>query len=465
MSVMEEFKKNNYNVKLMAIAGVISGLLFAGFLTFSTDSHSLPNPDPVPLFTFDDTESEVTDEEYVEAEGVRIEKSKLEELVGLLRPMSLKLKKNENLWNLLKRAGFDSKEIYKITQSFSKEFNSRSLRPNHKFDIYRKNGEFIAISFPQDKLTNIVITPNKDKTDYETTVTVIPTTTVKREVTATLDDSFLAVANKNNIPNFIIYQFISAFDGGVNFKRDLRKGDTFKIIYEEEMMPDNTPVGEGQILAANIELSKKTYYRYYYIDKKGFGDFYDEKGNSAKRFLSVYPIGNARVTSAFGVRFHPILKKKLTHRAIDFRAKIGTPVKAAGDGVVTRIGTNGAYGKYLRISHNDTYSTAYAHLNSFNRKLRIGSRVKKGQVVAYTGNTGRSTGPHLHFELIKGKKKVNPFKEKAVIEKFLSKAEMAEFKKIVASFADINEDVKTALAKEKEQLEAKAKIIASDKKS
>ncbi len=448
MFSMDNTKIKNYRIKIMIASGLISGLLLASFITFSTDSHSLPNPDPDPLFAFDDNEIEINDAEYVEADGVRTEKTELEKLIGELVPKSYSLKKRENMWVLLKRAGFSHQEIHKITKSFSTEFDTNRLMPKHKFDIYRDtNNNFVAIVFPQDKLTNIVVTPNTDKTDFETTVALIKTTKKKREVTAIVDDNFLTVAKNNNIPNSIAYQFLSAFDGGVNFKRDLRKGDKFKIIFEEEIMPDKTPTGEGQILAAELSLSKKTYYRYFYIDKKGFGDFYDENGNSSKRFLSVYPIGNARVTSAFGMRFHPILKRNITHRAIDFRAKIGTPVKAAGDGVITHIGTKGAYGKYLRISHNGTYSTAYAHLNGFNNKLRIGSRVKKGQIVAYTGNTGRSTGPHLHFELIKGRTKVNPFKENAVIEKFLSKEETIEFKKLVASFQDATTStVETAMS-------------------
>ena len=220
----------------------------------------------------------------------------------------------------------------------------------------------------------------------------------------------------------------------------MKKGEPFQVIYEQKKTETGKDVGTPQLLYVSVTTQKDTYQRYFFVDGSGSASFYNEFGEKSPQTLLKRPLGKGRISSYFGTRKHPILGHDIHHAGVDFPALVGTAVPAAADGVITHIGRNGAYGKYIRIRHNDTYSTAYAHLNDYNPTLRIGVHVKRGQTIAYVGSTGRSTGPHLHYEVLKNGKQVNPLNTYTLPKKTLKNEALNAFvekaKKINPNFKD-----------------------------
>ena len=204
-----------------------------------------------------------------------------------------------------------------------------------------------------------------------------------------------------------ISQIASLLGHSVDFARDLRRGDRFEALYAGDSPPKGAQPGDLLYVSLVNRGKKHALYRGQTADGVGY---YDEKGQSYRRALIRTPVAGARMTSGYGMRHHPILGYNKMHRGADFGARTGTPIIAAGDGVIDFIGWRGAYGRYIRIRHNGTYSTAYAHQSRFAKGIKRGSRVRQGDVIGYVGTSGRSTGPHLHFEVLKDGKQINPLK-------------------------------------------------------
>ncbi len=203
-------------------------------------------------------------------------------------------------------------------------------------------------------------------------------------------------------------EVIRAFSYDVDFQRDFQPGDKFEIVYKRYMNEAGDLAKSGDIDFASLTLSGRELKLYRYALPDGRVDWFNPKGDSVRKALLRTPIDGARITSGFGVRMHPILGYSLMHKGIDFGAPMGTPIFAAGDGVIAQIGPAPGFGNYIRIKHNATYATAYGHISRFAGGLHSGSRVKQGQVIAYVGMTGRATGPHLHFEVLINGKQINP---------------------------------------------------------
>jgi len=243
--------------------------------------------------------------------------------------------------------------------------------------------------------------------------------------------------------------FVSSFKNSLNFKNDIRKGNTLVMIYEQKYRlgkPFSMPI----LKVAMIEMRKKRNYVYLNDD----GRYYDEKGHEVEGFLLARPVRGARISSYFTKRrFHPVLKKWRAHLGIDYAARRGTPIVAAGSGRVIFAGRLGSYGKLVKIRHNDGYETRYAHLKSFRRGIKRGKRVKKGQTIGYVGSTGRSTGPHLHFELRKHGRAINPLRVVQVTTKKLKGKEKKAFIALRDSYnekIDLHVEKKTAHNKHRE---------------
>ena len=203
-------------------------------------------------------------------------------------------------------------------------------------------------------------------------------------------------------------ELVSIYSYDIDFQRDIRDGDNFQVLYEILVDKNSKTIMNGDILYANMIIFKQENPVYYYTNLKGEGNYYDSEGHSVKKSLMKTPINGARLSSGFGRRMHPILGFTKFHKGVDFAARKGTPVLAAGDGIIERSNRYGGYGKYIRIRHNSDYKTAYAHLHKFSRGISRGKRVKQGSVIGFVGSTGRSTGPHLHYEIIFRGKQINP---------------------------------------------------------
>jgi murein DD-endopeptidase MepM/ murein hydrolase activator NlpD len=219
---------------------------------------------------------------------------------------------------------------------------------------------------------------------------------------------------------------INLYGYDIDFQRDLQKGDKFEMLVESFYNEQGKKIKDGNVLYSSITLSNRSIDIYMHkIDNKI--EYFDSKGNSVKKSLLRTPINGARVSSGFGMRRHPILGYSKMHKGADFAAPTGTPIMAAGSGVVAYMGVKGGYGNYVQIKHNPDYATAYGHASRFNKKFHVGSKVKQGDIVAYVGSTGRSTGPHLHFEVIYKGTQVNPAKVKATSGIKLSGKELTRF--------------------------------------
>ena len=223
-----------------------------------------------------------------------------------------------------------------------------------------------------------------------------------------IDDSIYRAASANNIPDPALAEYIRVMGFSVDFQREIRSGDAFELLYEQQIDQITGDIIATDLHYAGLMLSgtQLGYYRYDH-DGSRVG-WYDREGQSAARTLIRTPISGARLSSSYGMRRHPISGYNSMHRGVDFAAPTGTPIIAAGSGVITEAGWYGSYGRYIRIRHNSTYETAYAHISRIARGIRPGARVEQGQIIGYVGSTGRSTGPHLHYEILVNNRKVNP---------------------------------------------------------
>lgn len=253
----------------------------------------------------------------------------------------------------------------------------------------------------------------------------------------TVYGSLYKTANSAGIPDNITQGLIKALSYDVDFQRDIKRGDKLTALYEGTANYKGNVVKGSKLHYVKLELGSRDVE--IYVTANGY---YYADGSSAKKSLLRTPVNAAHITSGFGMRFHPILGYSKMHKGTDFGASVGTPIYAAGNGVIEKMGPFGTYGNYVKIKHNKTYETAYAHCSRFAKGLAAGSKVKQGQVIAYVGTTGRSTGPHLHYELIKNGDQVNP--TSATNLNFADKLGGKDLKKFKAEKADLASKLKSA---------------------
>lgn len=230
-----------------------------------------------------------------------------------------------------------------------------------------------------------------------------------KTVSASVENSLFEDGRKAGIHPMLLSQLADLFTWDIDLEKDVRKGDHFKILYEQRSRKGQEAKTGLRILAAELNSSGQKYTAVYFERQKGVGGYYNQEGRSLARSFLRFPLEFSAITSHFTEsRFHPILRTNMPHTGVDFAAQRGTPVRSVGDGIVAEAGWNGGYGKAIDIKHDSTYSSRYAHLDSFAEGIQPGVAVTKGQLIGYVGSTGRSTGPHLHFELYKDQQYINP---------------------------------------------------------
>ena len=267
------------------------------------------------------------------------------------------------------------------------------------------------------------------KNNYKSQVFLRPTRNEETLIKGVIKNNLYISALKSGIPENTLLEMISLLGFSVDFQREIRSGDSFEVLFTKEIdILSNLVIQTKPIKYVSMNLSGNKLNFFNYEDKFGFPQYYDENGKSSKRTIMKTPINGARLSSRYGNRKHPILGYTKMHRGLDFAAPSGTPVFAAGDGIIEKAGWNGSYGKYIRIRHTGTYKTAYAHLSGFHKNVRIGKRVSQGKIIGYVGTTGRSTGPHLHYEVIKNNIQVNPMRIKLPAGKNISKEDINNYK-------------------------------------
>ncbi len=337
----------------------------------------------------------------------------LEHIFNNLKPkyrnISHKVSKGESFNSILKKYEISNKEIRKINTTLSKLKNKNKLKINQviKFTIERsKNNKISYLLYPVSKTKRIEINRNlKNDTFYHREIV----TNLNKKINfkeGRITHSLYKTAENLKIPINLIVEFARVYGFQVDFQRDIRKNDSFQIMYEIFEDDDGKIFDTGNIIFADLVLREQSNPLYYFKYKKSEGH-YDFSGKSIKKALMKTPINGARLSSSFGMRKHPIDGFNKMHRGTDFAAPEGTPIMASGDGVIIRAKWCGGGGNCIKIKHNSTYSTVYAHMSKFANGMRQGRRVKQGQVIGYVGSTGKSTGPHLHYEVIENGKKIN----------------------------------------------------------
>tara|TARA_Y100000816_G_scaffold258766_1_gene213865 strand:+ start:168 stop:1469 length:1302 start_codon:yes stop_codon:yes gene_type:complete len=320
-----------------------------------------------------------------------------------------KIKTGDTLVSILNTQSVDKSDIQKIIKLLNKS-DIKNLNQNSSLKLTLENYEgFKKVSkvlIPISKSRKLEISKDEKSNTFtkRNLITNLEKKIILRE--GVIKSSLYKSAIQENISPNIIIEFARLYGFQVDFQRDIRKNDSFQIIYEIFVDENGKIFENGNIIYANLML-RGQYNQLYYFPKKNFNGHYDENGKSVKKALMKTPINGARLSSSFGMRKHPILGYNKMHRGTDFAAPEGTPIMASGDGVIIKAGWCGGGGNCVKIKHNKTYQTVYAHMKNFSNLAIPGNRIKQGQIIGYVGSTGMSTGPHLHYEVIENGKKIN----------------------------------------------------------
>ena len=320
-----------------------------------------------------------------------------------------KVKTGDTLVSILKSFSVNKYEVQKIAEILNNT-DIKNLNQNSTLKFTLENTDNL-------KNVNKILIPITKSRKLEIFKDIKNNTFAKRDLITNLEkrivlkegvikSSLYKSATKENISPNVIIEFARLYGFQVDFQRDIRKNDSFQIIYEVFVDENGKIFENGNIIYANLML-RGQYNQLYYFPKKNFNGHYDENGKSVKKALMKTPINGARLSSSFGMRKHPILGYNKMHRGTDFAAPEGTPIMASGDGVIVKAGWCGGGGNCVKIKHNKTYQTVYAHMKNFSNLAVPGNRIKQGQIIGYVGSTGLSTGPHLHYEVIENGKKIN----------------------------------------------------------
>ena len=342
-----------------------------------------------------------------------------------------KVAQGETFDNILELYFIKDEEIQEIKKQLINKVNLNKLNTNHKikFTLDQSKNIIKDFTFQLSNKEKIYLKRNIDNNKFnkKILVTKLKKNTLYKE--NSIMQSLYKSATDQKVPANIIIEFARIYGFQVDFQRDIRKKDSFQIMYEVFKDDNGRTIETGEILFANLKLSGMDN-SLYFFNKEGSEGHYDKNGKSVKKALMKTPINGARLSSPFGMRKHPIDGFNKMHKGTDFAAPMGTPIMASGDGVIKKAGWCGGGGNCIVIKHNSTYQTVYAHMSKFAKGIRSGVRVKQAQIIGYVGSTGKSTGPHLHYEVIVNGKKINSQKLKLPSGKILKGEERKKFETV-----------------------------------
>ena len=365
---------------------------------------------------------------------------------------TVSLSSGDTIAQAIQDIGISGQDAYQAVKALSEYFDPRDVKVGQDFDVRLKNlsdgsAEFQQMVFEIDPVREVTI--SKEGDEFKAALEEKELVKKSYAKSVKIKTSLYGSAVQAGIPSSIIAELIRVYSWDVDFQRDIRSGDEIRILYDVEETEDGDFVNYGDVSYANLTIGGKEKPIFRYKMQDGRVDYFQKDGQSLKKTLMRTPINGARLSSGFGMRKHPILGYNKMHKGVDFAAPTGTPIYAAGDGVIEQAGNNGAYGKYIRIRHHGSLKTAYAHLSKFGSGMTSGKRVEQGDIIGYVGTTGRSTGPHLHYEvLIKGEQ-VNPNRVDLPVGDALAGSELKRFKAMQAAIEDEYADalkVKTKVA-------------------
>lgn len=448
----------------------IIGLIAGSAITFFTLSLSQSSIfiEPTTVETADTTSDSApapeTQEQAEESEAQALATpEKPPEPQETVYPLTItaSVESGDTLISILIDAGASSDEANNLLQAIKKKYDPKKLSVGQNITIEldkdpQATDKLIInnMVLPISATSSLELLRKSDGT-FDVKKTQAPITRKLRRASGKIDGSLYETGLAKGLTPSLLSELIAAYSYDVDFQRDIKRGDTMDILYERMETDEGVLAGYGHIVYANLKLGKRSVKIYRYVDKKGNADFYNSKGENVRKALLRTPVNGLKITSGFGMRNHPILGYSRMHRGVDFGAPTGTPIYAAGDGVIAFAGNKGAYGNYVQIKHTKAYATAYAHVSRFAKGIATGKKVKQGQIIAYVGTTGMSTGPHLHYEVLQNGKQINPSGVKFKTGTVLGGKELANFKKFIG---DIEKQV---VAEEKKPVKV---AVSSDAK-
>ncbi|MEW5728767.1 MAG: peptidoglycan DD-metalloendopeptidase family protein [Pseudomonadota bacterium] len=423
--VNAKIKRTLRAAAVVGVAGLVALFAARPFVNLGDGDGSLDSGQPAYV----DFENEKSGQALALASD-----SELEDRAGRPVERQIQVGSGDTLSDVLVRAGVEPADAVQAIEALRSVFNPRALKagqkvlvtfdkPPHGFGI----GDFAKVSLNADPI-RLVAATRTESGGFAGVETKRQVNKQLAHYAGTIKSSLFESAQAAGVPVPVVVSMIRALSYDVDFQRDIQAGDGFDIMFEGFYDTKGKLVRHGDILYASMTLSGTQLALYHYEDAQGFADFYNDKGESAKKALLRTPVDGARISSGFGLRRHPILGFNKMHKGIDFAVPTGTPIMVAGDGVVEKAGFNGAYGNYVRVRHSNGYSTAYAHMSRIAAGLRQGRRVNQGQIIGYVGSTGRSTGPHLHYEILQGGKQINPMSVKVPTGTKLTGRDLDRFK-------------------------------------
>lgn len=355
----------------------------------------------------------------------------------------LKVGKGDTLLELLTDTGVSQQEAFEAVAAIRKIYDPRRINSGQELDVKLEARDDIPemptlseLKMPISGTATIELHKIEDG-QFVVKKVEVPVTATPQYISLPIVGSIYQTARKAGMSPQMIMELMKGFSYDVDFQRDIQRGHTLEVVMDELRREDGSLVGTRNLRYAKLDLGRKEVAIYRYTDKTGHTEYYNSKGESLKRGLLRTPVDGARISSSYGMRKHPVLGYNKMHKGVDFAAPTGTPIYAAGDGVVEYAGMKGGYGNYVKIKHNNQYSTAYAHASRFAKGIRKGVRVRQGQVIAYVGTTGRSTGPHLHYEVLAYGKQTNP----TSVQKFNNGTQLAgaDLKQFKAMIGEVNQ--------------------------
>jgi murein DD-endopeptidase MepM/ murein hydrolase activator NlpD len=371
----------------MAVLGASAALSLSGFMFLSTTQAAIEAPllaentaagPPAPMQLA----------YYIE--DSRTESAQL----SLTYERKLTVGDGDTLMAMLTNAGAARRDAHAAITEMSKIFKPRYLKPGHEIILTLRPSpdpegaaELVSMKLIENVERDVLI--SKAEEGYVSEIIEHPLTLEVAAAVSVIENSLFLAGESAGVPPGVLANLIQIYSFDVDFQRDIRTGDGFSVLYEQYMDESGELVRSGNILRASMTLSGKEKILYRFETAKGTIDYFDPEGKSVRRTLMRTPINGARLSSNYGNRKHPILGYTKLHTGTDFAAPRGTPIYAAGNGTVNYAGRKGGYGNYVRIRHNGTYQTAYAHMSGFARGIRKGTRVNQGQVIGYVGTTGR----------------------------------------------------------------------------
>ena len=411
-------RKNWDKNKYLILSGFIITFLFLLTVVYKSDEKIIKKSESIQNF-------------YESPDLETFKKFVLRQIKSPFINLDYEIKKGDTIQKILKKYKVKNREIQTVIDQYKKYGNPNQLLVGNKIDIIIEENSSVSknsivkFSVPVTKSTTISITKNEENKIISKKII---TKLYKKKTLSEniIQKNLYSAAMEVNINPDTIIEFARIFGFEIDFQRDIRENDYFKILYEKYFDENGEYIKSGSILYAHMSVNGREITLYKFGDDKGYG-YFDINGKSVEKALMKTPINGARLSSGYGLRKHPILGFTKLHTGTDFAAPMGTPIMASGSGTITRAKWCGGGGNCIKIKHNSTYETIYAHMKNFAAGMKVGKKVRQGQIIGYVGSTGMSTGPHLHYVVIVNGKKVNSQKLKLPSGKVLKDKERTEF--------------------------------------